>query len=72
MTTEQSEARPMRLRTPSPAPSPVATGDHVYRVAHPLSESELRRQGERRREAERKLALHIQRYRETHPLRRAH
>ncbi|MHA7207888.1 hypothetical protein [Arthrobacter sp. MDT1-65] len=70
MTTEQSEARPMRLRTPSPVPA--ATGDHVYRVAHPLSESELKRQGERRREAERKLALHIQRYRETHPLRRAH
>jgi hypothetical protein len=28
----------------------------------------LQRQGERRRETERKLALHIQKYRETHPL----
>lgn len=30
--------------------------------------SDLRRLMERRREAERKLALHIQKYRETHPL----
>lgn len=30
--------------------------------------SELKRLMERRREAERKLALHIQKYRETHPL----
>lgn len=30
--------------------------------------SDLKRLMERRREAERKLALHIQKYRETHPL----
>lgn len=67
MTTEQSEARPESL--PPTAPS---SAERIQRGAPTLSESDLKRQCERRREAERKLALHIQRYRETHPLPLSH
>ncbi len=68
MTTEQSQARPVSPSTVS-VPS---SGERVQRGAPALSESDLKRQCERRREAERKLALHIQRYRETHPLPLSH
>lgn len=67
MTTEQSEARPV-----SPPPTAHSSGERIQRGAPALSESDLKRQCERRREAERKLALHIQRYRETHPLPLSH
>jgi hypothetical protein len=56
----------------SPPPTAPSSGERIQRGAPALSESDLKRQCGRRREAERKLALHIQRYRETHPLPLSH
>ncbi|MHA7238715.1 hypothetical protein [Arthrobacter sp. TMS1-12-1] len=45
------------------------TGEDTFRpIGLKPTGSDLKRLMERRREAERKLALHIQKYRETHPL----
>jgi hypothetical protein len=61
-------------QTPSTLPAvPAAAADLSAARGQPTREKEtdpkmlLQRQGERRRETERKLALHIQKYRETHP-----
>ncbi|MDQ0734882.1 hypothetical protein [Arthrobacter agilis] len=71
MTTQESEARSLSLPA-TPPPAPPLSGDRLQRGAPALSESDLKRQLERRRETERKLALHIQTYRETHPLPPSH
>ncbi|WP_247826160.1 hypothetical protein [Arthrobacter antioxidans] len=61
------------IAPPMPATPPIhldpSTEDDTFRtIGLRPSGSDLKRLMERRREAERKLALHIQKYRETHPL----
>lgn len=66
-----STERPIASTIPAPPPIHLepSTEDETFRpIGLRPTGSDLKRLMERRREAERKLALHIQKYRETHPL----
>ncbi|MBG6226058.1 hypothetical protein IWX63_002644 [Arthrobacter sp. CAN_A2] len=66
-----STEHPIAPRNAAPPPihlDPSTEEENFRPIGLMPTGSDLKRLMERRREAERKLALHIQKYRETHPL----